>query len=260
VWRGKAEPVSGWQEFVTTLVANAGWPLVVLILGLTFRKTLRGVLERIANFEGFGARVEFNEGIKRLDEDADVLEFETIERKREPRPVESDQDDEPPDQPQPQPDEDDRAANWQDSWRTERPVGHFVRQHGAIEENESVAIMESWNEIETAIRKLHRDADARGIMISVLPASERTRRLSFREVLSRLASAGILGENDVKLLEEMRATRNRVAHEPAVQPSVGQTMTYLEASRTAERILQGAKAKVVHLSKLQFPRLADSSE
>jgi hypothetical protein len=234
-----AQPVSGWQEFVTNLVANGAWPLVVLILGLTFRRTLRGVLERITGFEGLGAKLDFAESIKRIDVGADVVDFATRGRRS----------DEFADAPH-----DDTADDEQPS----RLTGNSVRREWVTESTPST-IMESWAEIESAIRRLYHDAVGRGLLNGIVPEKPSLRRLSFKEVLSKLATAQILREHEVNLLEELRETRNRVAYE-SILPSEGQALTYLEGSKTANRILQRANARAYALSKAQEPTKERLSE
>jgi hypothetical protein len=68
--------VDGWQELVSNMVASAIWPIVVLILGLTFRKTLKSLLLRLKGFEGLGAKLELSEAVKQLDEAAATLEVQ----------------------------------------------------------------------------------------------------------------------------------------------------------------------------------------
>lgn len=69
--------VNGWQELVSNIIGNSMWPLVVLILGVIFRDTLRSVLERLTGIEGLGAKFEFTENIRRIDSEAEMLRVET---------------------------------------------------------------------------------------------------------------------------------------------------------------------------------------
>ncbi len=69
----KDEPIDlGWKAFIAKLVEHAAWPIALLVLGYMFRENVSGILGRLLEFEGWGFKSKFREGLsdvgKKLDE------------------------------------------------------------------------------------------------------------------------------------------------------------------------------------------------
>jgi hypothetical protein len=190
---------------ISNIVTGAMWPLVVLILGITFRKTLRSVLERVTNFEGLGAKLEFGESVKRLDEAADSVEIESASGKSS----------------------DDGSSR-------DLPLRHLV---AVARISPAAAVVDAWREVEALLLKywqaVRRAQD--------LPEE---RRLTPGRLLHVLQGTNSLSPPQVHLLEELRTTRNAVAHGKS-QPSEGQSLAYVDAAALAIQSLETETATVL---------------
>jgi hypothetical protein len=251
-WERESPEVDGTQEFIIALISNGAWPLVVLILGFFFRKTLRSVFERLTAFEGLGAKMDFDAGIRRLDEKADVLVLESkTQEEDEPDDIDHAPDDDDVFDEEDEGPEDHEARSPasdvdSDFAPNARPFGRFIRQWHA-NETPGGTIMNAWSILERDVFMLYVEAVKSGLI-----THKHQEASSFRKVLSALVDSAIVRDNEMSFIEDLRDTRDTVAH-ASVRPSEGQMLAYLEACEAAKKILEKATKRANALSKSRTP-------
>lgn len=71
----------GWKEFAASVVGSVAWPVVILILGMVFRKQLIELLQRLQDFKLPGAEATFAAGLDKVEvrlEDLKATEEEAV--------------------------------------------------------------------------------------------------------------------------------------------------------------------------------------
>jgi hypothetical protein len=195
--------VSGF-ELVSNIVTGAMWPLVVLILGMTFRDTLKSVLERLKGFEALGAKLELSDAVKKLDEAADSVEIQEAEREAVDKNAPT------------------GGSGTRITVERQLPLRHLVE---VARFSPAAAIVDAWREVEVSLLKYWQTLRK----LAVVP-DEKYRDV-FRIVRS-LIEAEQITPQQAELLQRLRATRNAVAHGQE-QPSEGQALAFVEAAGQA---------------------------
>lgn len=191
-------------ELISNIVTAALWPVVVLVLGIMFRDTLKSLLERLKALEGLGAKLELSESIKQLDQAADSVQIESATRQAES-----------PESVHP------GAAK---SFPREAPLAHLAQ---VAHLSPSAAILDAWREVEEALFSYWASARKHGLV-------ENLKTTDVNEVRGALGSAGYLSDEQQALLKSLRVSRNQVAHSTE-KPTEGQALAFVEAAGQAMR-------------------------
>jgi hypothetical protein len=221
--------VNGWQELVSNIVTSAIWPLVVLILGITFRETLRSVLQRVKGFEGLGAKLEFDETLRRIDVEADSLQ---IEAQRDAAEISTESPKAPtipPGAPEASPESEYKSDPRGDDKpllfpKLVTPAQRIVYAWERVERQ----LFEAW--ILESSRRAARGEPFR------TPTETHT-------LVNYLLRWRMVGSSEHALLFDLRTTRDSVVHD-SVEPSEAQALAYEQAAESMRDALGRAVQKL----------------
>jgi hypothetical protein len=195
--------VNGWQELISNVVTSAIWPVVVLILGVLFRDTLRQVLGRLKGFEGLGAKLELSETFKQLDESAGQVEVQESQTAQPSAP----------------------ASDGSDGTNAGARVLPLRSLIEVARLSPAAAIMDAWREVEETVLAYHRALKLLGPNDELTPTPSYTSR----QITRFLVTSGNLSASQGDLLDNLRTARNKIAHGQEL-PSEGQALAYVEAA------------------------------
>ncbi|GAA1203250.1 hypothetical protein [Pseudonocardia alaniniphila] len=200
-------------ELISNIATAALWPLVILLLGIMFRDTLKSVVERITKLEAFGANIEIAKSVEKLDAAADSVELDAAIR--DPKHEEADKGK----------GSNGSAANGSFVAR-EAPLRHLVE---VAKLSPAAAIVDAWREVENNLLSYWQAAKT----IRELPEEKYQ---SAARIAQILRSFKMITPQQYELLNQLRSTRNEVAHGQG-QPSEGQSLAYLDAAGLAIKTL-----------------------
>lgn len=165
-----AEAAMNWLEFIASLVGSLAWPVAAAIIALVFHKQVSGLLAKVKTLKWGEASVDFTEKLDQAENEADALPVQTGDQPAVPPPA---------------------------------PSGRF---HDLLAISPNAAILDTWSEVESAVRKL-------GKHHGLTESSARPSRVG-----DELVKTGVLPVGVHKMLTEMRAMRNAAAHGAATTP------------------------------------------
>lgn len=191
-----------WKTFASSIVASIAWPIVVLILGILFRKQLVSLLGRLRSFRTQGVEATFSDGLARVE--AQVISFQDSE--------------------------DDavfEAANH--AAESERLAGEDERDSKQSVSDPSGTVIRNWEDLTRSLLQLRAATAGRG----------RPSR-NIRVVLDQLVSDNVVNRYFADSVLGLQDLRNRVAHGEDV-PNAGTALVYAqradELRRAADAIL-----------------------
>ena len=195
-------------ELAVNFLTAALWPIVVLVLGLVYRDTMKSVLKRLTKLDAFGVTAELEKQLERLDETADRVVAESDASN------------------------DTKPASESPGVVRELPLRNLVE---VARLSPSAAIVDAWREVESRLR---------GYFFAVrqvrdLPRT-RGKEPAVHEMIRTLGEAEMISADQQNLLRELQMTRNSVAH-GREEPSEGQSLSYVDAAALAVQTLASDK-------------------
>jgi hypothetical protein len=199
----------GWLQFLEKVIGHIlSWPVLALVVILTFRKKIGALIERVKSYEGMGQKVTFGEELAEVEEKVDDLTSSQSPELQQPS---------------------------QDELTDEEPDPYvFIAERAP-----SAVIIDSWVRIEKAIMKL---ADLYEPRDEVVRRSQgrfvrKGMRASAAHTLGYLAELGVIPASMFEVITRLRQLRNAVAH-GAHEPTPGEATTYRDTAREVWEILE----------------------
>lgn len=165
-----AETGMGVLDFIASLVSSFAWPLAAFIIALVFHKQIGSLLAKVKTLKWGEAAVDFTEKLDKVESEAAVLADQT---------------------------------KAQDTATPAAPSGRF---HELLAISPNAAILDSWSEVESEIRKP-------GKHHGLIDSPARPSRIG-----DQLVKDGVLPIGVHKMLAEMRSMRNQAAHGAQTTP------------------------------------------
>lgn len=159
----------GALEFIAFLVDSLAWPLAAVSIALIFQKQIGSLLSKVKTLKWGEAAVDFTEKLDEVESEAEAI---------------ADQ------------------ANDQNTSAPALPSGRF---HELLAISPNAAILDSWAEVESEIRKLGKHHGFSG-------------SVSLSRIGDQLVKNGLLPIGISKMLSEMRSMRNQAAHGAQTTP------------------------------------------
>lgn len=182
-----------WDMVLRYLTALTSWPVIALVIAVLYRNAIKGALQRITKFSGFGQEAEFGQKLAQAESTAEkaIDERRTNTGKAEIEGVDVD---------------DEGESLW----------GEFASM---AEEEPSFVILDSWEVLRQQVEEL-----------AILVSERHPSSTKARPSAEMLARAGVVRDAQVAQYQLLRDLRNQVAHGQH-RPTPGEALTYSETAR-----------------------------
>lgn len=184
-----AETGMGVLDFVASLVNSLAWPLAAVAIALIFHKQIGALLAKVKTLKWGEAAVDFTEKLDKVETEAAAL------------------------------------ADQADEQDTATPAAPR-RFHELLAISPNAAILDSWSEVESEIRKL-------GKHHGLIDSPARPGRIG-----DQLVQSGVLPTGVQKMLAEMRSMRNQAAHGAQTTPE--DALRFYQLSQRTLAFIEGS--------------------
>jgi hypothetical protein len=181
------------------------------------------LLGRIKEVKGLGAEISLDDAVKRLDQAADSVEIEQIDKRTESGRSEDAFGDS----------SERNVPEWLEGdipGITDRPGAARYRPLRHLAEvahvSPAAAAIDAWREVEAYLISYLKALDTN------VPDAPRIDRSGPAQIISGLKNSKWLSTHEASLLDNLRTTRNAVAHKQT-QLSEGQSLAYVDAAGSA---------------------------
>lgn len=188
--RKAAETSMGVLDFIASLVSSLAWPLAAVTIALVFHKQIGSLLAKVKTLKWGEAAVDFTEKLDKVETEAAALA---------------------------------EQANGQETATPAAPSGRF---HELLAISPNAAILDSWSEVESEIRKL-------GKHHGLIDSPARPSRIG-----DQLVQSGVLPTGVHKMLAEMRSMRNQAAHGAQTTPE--DALRFYQLSQRTLAFIEGS--------------------
>lgn len=206
----------GWMEFVTTLVSTTAWPVVLVIIVLTFRKPITDILNSLEEARWGETGLKVSRQLDRAEEASEKVldnlpeQAKTLDEISEAVALTGDAIEK-------------AKARYTDALSEPDDENRFL---ALLQISPGAAIFDAWRDVEKELRALgdRHDLQTKPKFGSVM------------NVMNVLMKAGILKPDVAKWLNELRIVRNTAAH--AQSTSTEAAFRFFELSRQVIPVLK----------------------